>query len=424
MNIISQYDHVFIGEEGLDISDTVGNFTQIAWSEYGNVNGTPEAVLSVGDPSAFYVAPADFVNRTGIWWRWDGGATRNEVAFNVVDPNIAIMIWDQNANKDVSGDLVPYGNFENFRLATNIYSVTTRSGYSGEGFVNIHMTSPGGMNYTALWQSTTVSLPLTNQVVGSSPWYWVPAGDPTQGWNTGVLDVSGARIYEPGEYIVYAEIDLHNIINNYRAPDGSVYIGKTRTTTNTVTITELPLIKYVELYQGWNLFSTPVVLESGYTKFDEVFSAEEQAKILVLLGWDGSTWYIPSADTDLKPLDAYFIKVKESMTAEAVLVPSESISSPPARYLTEGVNLIGPAQGYDSDLGGFPEMPLNQALICIEQAPGGKTGYIMVISPALNQPGWAYALGGPMYDLLPYDGYWVVMENAGTLCGFSITPIG
>jgi len=50
-------------------------------------------------------------------------------------------------------------------------------------------------------------------------------------------------------------------------------------------------------------------------------------------------------------------------------------------------------------------------------------GYSMVISPALNQPGWVYTLGGTSKDLLPYKGYWVVMENADVLVGFSTTPI-
>jgi hypothetical protein len=68
-------------------------------------------------------------------------------------------------------------------------------------------------------------------------------------------------------------------------------------------------------------------------------------------------------------------------------------------------------------------MPLDVALISIKEAPGGLTGYTMVISPGHNQPGWTYGLGGTMRDLLPFKGYWVVMENADTLYGFSTTPI-
>ena len=68
-------------------------------------------------------------------------------------------------------------------------------------------------------------------------------------------------------------------------------------------------------------------------------------------------------------------------------------------------------------------MPLDQAFASIAQAEGGRTGYTMVISPGLNQPGWAYTQGMPVRDVLPFKGYWVVMENQDTLWGFSTTPI-
>ena len=64
-----------------------------------------ELQFNVGDPTSFYVAPADFVGRTGNWYRWNGA--NQGVAFNVVDPNIDIKVWDQNANKDVTGKQVP-----------------------------------------------------------------------------------------------------------------------------------------------------------------------------------------------------------------------------------------------------------------------------------------------------------------------------
>jgi len=62
-------------------------------------------------------------------------------------------------------------------------------------------------------------------------------------------------------------------------------------------------------------------------------------------------------------------------------------------------------------------------LISIENV-GNVSGYTMVVSPNLNQPGWSYAKGGTILDLLPYKGYWVIMENGpDTLFGFSTTPL-
>jgi hypothetical protein len=68
-------------------------------------------------------------------------------------------------------------------------------------------------------------------------------------------------------------------------------------------------------------------------------------------------------------------------------------------------------------------MPLDQALISLKTTSGGGTGYVIVISPGKNQPGWAYAIGGSIRDLLPFKGYWVVMENPDTCYGFSTTPL-
>jgi hypothetical protein len=91
------------------------------------------------------------------------------------------------------------------------------------------------------------------------------------------------------------------------------------------------------------------------------------------------------------------------------------------RNLNAGISLIGPAPAYEQ--GVFPAMSLDHALFSIDEAPGGKTGYVIVISPGLNQPGWGYPRGGTIHDILPFKGYWVVMENPATLCGLSTTPI-
>ncbi|MBI2957695.1 MAG: hypothetical protein HYY32_02510 [Chloroflexi bacterium] len=59
----------------------------------------------------------------------------------------------------------------------------------------------------------------------------------------------------------------------------------------------------------------------------------------------------------------------------------------------------------------------------IEKTASGATGYVILVSPGLNQPAWSYAIGGQAQEVLPYKGYWVIMENADTLYGFSTTPL-
>ena len=177
------------------------------------------------------------------------------------------------------------------------------------------------------------------------------------------------------------------------------------------------------LAQGWNLLSTPVRLDAAHETLGQIFTAATLLDLEVAYGWDAANgqWVGPlSGAYQLLPLDAIFVKLAASGTA--VFVPSGELTSLPSRDLVAGLNLIGPAPPFDG--AGFPAMPLDQALVSIEDAPGGLRGYTMVISPPLNQPGWAYGLGGTIQDLLAYKGYWVVMENPDTLYGFSTTPIG
>ncbi|MCL0037059.1 cohesin domain-containing protein [Dehalococcoidia bacterium] len=174
---------------------------------------------------------------------------------------------------------------------------------------------------------------------------------------------------------------------------------------------------------GWNLLSTPIKLDADSDALGQIFDAESLANINVFYTWDAELqrWVQLLDDYELSPLYAIYVKVEAEASATATFILSQELSAPPGRELEEGVNLIGPAPALEA--GVFPAMPLDVALVSIEEAPGGLRGYTMVISPPLNQPGWDFALGGEVKDLLPFRGYWVVMENADTLYGFSTTPI-
>jgi hypothetical protein len=175
----------------------------------------------------------------------------------------------------------------------------------------------------------------------------------------------------------------------------------------------------IDLMDGWNLFSTPVLLDNAHGNISGVFLPEEQGAIQIILGYDEGLWYIPSGSDPVKPLYALYVRVNGS--ASALVYPSEEVSGPPTRSLDIGPSLLGPAPPYES--GDFIVMPLDQAFASIREAAGGLTGYVMVISPGQNQPGWAYAFGGPSRDVLPFKGYWVVMDNPDTYYGFSTTPL-
>jgi hypothetical protein len=178
-------------------------------------------------------------------------------------------------------------------------------------------------------------------------------------------------------------------------------------------------VETVTLGEGWNLFSTPVALQSGQDTFSAVFAEGRGDNLSIILTWDGGMWIIPDSGYHVRPLEAYY--VKNNGHAEAVLVPSTSPAPPPSRELVAGINLFGPAPPYENST--FVSQTVEESLITVEEVSGGLTGYIMVISPALNQPGWVYTRGMPDREMLPCKGYWVIMENPGMAGGFSSTPL-
>jgi hypothetical protein len=173
------------------------------------------------------------------------------------------------------------------------------------------------------------------------------------------------------------------------------------------------------LDSGWNIFSTPILLEPSYSSLDTIFGPGSLSHIEIILGYNGMHWFTPGPSYSLVPLEALYVKVNGSATA--IITPSSIISPPPVRSLYPGISLIGSAPQYSSNE--FLVMPVDQALISIDQISGEQTGHIQVISPGLNQPVWLFAKGGPVQDILPFKGYWVMIEHPDTLYGFSTTPI-
>ncbi|MBI2851678.1 MAG: hypothetical protein HYX84_01045 [Chloroflexi bacterium] len=182
-----------------------------------------------------------------------------------------------------------------------------------------------------------------------------------------------------------------------------------------------PAILSTVLQAGWNLLSTPVRLSTGGQRIDQIFTAQQSANIEIIYGWVGGQWRQMGGGDALLPLDAYYVKVRPELTATANLVPSPDLSSPPSRSLVAGLNLVGVAPALE--LGAFPAKSLDQLLASIAQAAGGARGYSIVISPPHNQDSWTYVVGGQVQSLLPFKGYWVIMDNPDTLFGFSITPL-
>jgi len=90
----------------------------------------------------------------------------------------------------------------------------------------------------------------------------------------------------------------------------------------------------IHLYEGINFVSVPMPLADGYSTVEEVFGEISPGEVL---GWNGTSWFIPSEDDEIVPLDGYVIIVEEEYDISLELDPN---GIPPTKNLT-GVNLIG-----------------------------------------------------------------------------------
>ncbi|MBA7470173.1 hypothetical protein ES707_05451 [subsurface metagenome] len=134
--------------------------------------------------------------------------------------------------------------------------------------------------------------------------------------------------------------------------------------------------------------------------------------------YDGGWVQIIDANDELVPCDAFYVKMNIPATID--LVPSEERSDPTTKALSQYWNLVS--------LANLSDMAAEDALASAYLVSGDLSGYAQVVSPSVNGMTWS-AVRGPAintalgYDMWPGEGYWVFMTNAGTLAGFSFTPV-
>lgn len=249
---ISPGDWVYSGEEDLDLTDAMGDYEMIAhWfpGEDPDV-GAPDKILDVPNPQSVYINPKIVYGYVGNWYQWDG-KKRGDLVFIVSDPSLRVDVYDTTAQKDVTNMAVPRGHYINFKIITNIGSVSERSGYSSEdGPINLIIMDPEGNNITesVIGKDDQLipfhTLPVTPVKNDEHIWYWVGKdGDhnvpsPDDGWNTGARDDSGNFVYDTGEYTIQAECVLNGMNTNYLTVDGSPYTGRTISAMKTITLTD------------------------------------------------------------------------------------------------------------------------------------------------------------------------------------------
>jgi len=186
---------VFIGEQGLDITATgaVQGGRLVWYGPGGSITNAPSAVITVADPTDFYVSPVLFEDKTGPWFIETG----NILAFYVQEPQIAIRVFDISAGFEVTKDTVwvPRGDAVGFQIDTSVSVLATRLGSSGAP-VTIRIQGPSGVMYSAV-----DSFKLEDIMISSSPYSTGPV------WFTGE--------YEGGNYTVWAESTGNDMNDNY-----------------------------------------------------------------------------------------------------------------------------------------------------------------------------------------------------------------
>jgi PGF-CTERM protein len=291
---INQGATVFIGEQGLDLTQAVitartgssaPTSTIIGWWASAAVVTTTSPTKSIdvaARVTSFTVTPADFVGYGGNWYLVDNlgtgfaavkGTAPNLVPVIVIaaaDPTLDLRIWDATQASDVTGKSVPQGENLTFRIDTNMYQAlttgpngrfpvtnmvgnvkstqTNQTGF-GDGYIDIKVKDESGATLTALYNGSANNLiggisganGITAQNVSTSGWFWgsiVPAMNtpgPIKIWNTGTIDSNGQNAYPAGTYTVWAESLLNNMKDTYRNA-GADYTGKTVSQTYTVTL--------------------------------------------------------------------------------------------------------------------------------------------------------------------------------------------
>jgi hypothetical protein len=177
--------------------------------------------------------------------------------------------------------------------------------------------------------------------------------------------------------------------------------------------------RVVNLNVGWNTLSAPIILDDSTDTVGEVV---DLAKVIIAYWYDtsdadsdGNYWEQVTADYELSPCDAIYIKM--NATDSILLKYNATDISLPTKQLYAGWNLIG--------LASLTTKHVDDAVQSVANTPNNLPGYSQVISPSMNSEDWTFSYGQSYTDedMLVGEGYWIYMQNDCTLVGFTVTPI-
>ncbi|MGV8108954.1 DUF3821 domain-containing protein [Methanospirillum sp.] len=246
INKVPAGGQIFIGESGLDISIAIQDSTHIAhWSEDSSPDiDEPDYIHTISNSKSFFVHPTIYVGKEGKWYQWHDN-TKGPLAFDILEPQLDLKIWDGTDDKDITDGDVKIGNYVNFLIETNMGSIITRPGYQpGDAPFRIKILDENWVKYyDHLKGKNGKENSLINLGVNKESWYWISPDNqhdsPTSGdgWNTAALNNFGESLYEPILYAVWVECNANGMKDNYLTPDGLEYNWKTVSPIRSITLT-------------------------------------------------------------------------------------------------------------------------------------------------------------------------------------------
>lgn len=157
--------------------------------------------------------------------------------------------------------------------------------------------------------------------------------------------------------------------------------------------------------QGWNTFSTPVILHDCMDTWDE-FIAINDLQVSMIYRYDSATesWVEPDGVDEIICGYGYYVKADEETVAHTA---PDTGAAPALIPLNRGIHLIGTPQLLLEDV------DVASALATIYEAANEHHGYVLVVSPYINSPNdWEYVRDGGDPPIMTIGrAYWVVIEN-------------
>ncbi len=227
-NVINQGGDVFLGEDGLDLSNAVPfPFDAVAYFPAGsNIRSTaPEEIVKIND-NGFSASPSLYSGLTGPWYQWNSAlASPGNIAFYLRVPKVEIRVLDKNTMNVISGGTISKGTPLLFQANTNMASVKNRPYYNQatDGVFDILVNTPSGGTLSSIPTKYRGEYQLTRLTPDNNPDYFPDI-------NSGGFDTDSEYSVlskNSGIYIITPRVTLNNIDSNLA---GTEYLKEIRGT--------------------------------------------------------------------------------------------------------------------------------------------------------------------------------------------------